>query len=781
MCRRNGWHVSSPRRDESACQINKPVRELVVFAPQNLIADAPFSRMDLVSCRNLLIYLEPDVQKKIIALFHFALNEGGYLLLGPSETIGRQANLFEPVTKKWRILRRIGPSRAERVEFPIATDPELPGHVRRPQETASTRPISFAELTQRLVLEEIAPAAVLINRKYEILYFQGPTTRYLDVPPGEPTQDLLKMARDGLRTKLLVGIRKAIDEGQPVPLTDVQVRRDGGYVPITVVIKPVRSPKAAEGLLLVIFQDAPAKELPPPTPASATDDALTRHLENELRATKEDLQSNIEEMESSNEELKASNEEIMSMNEELQASNEELETSKEELQSLNEELSTVNTQLQEKVEELEGANNDMANLLHCTDIPTLFLDADFRIRRYTPAITRLLNLIPTDLGRSIRDITRKFTDGDLLSDAAEVLRQLTPREKEVQTEDGRWWVRRIVPYRTTDNRIEGVVLTFVDVTQVKQADKQSRLLATLLIDSNDAIIVYDLEGRITIWNRGAARLYGYPEAEALQMNIQQLIPRKVLSEFSSVWSRLQRGERIDRWETQCIAKDGRLLSVLCTATLLTDEAGQNVAIAKTDWDVTDLIRTRATLEEEVKRRTSAMHEQQEQLRAILNTATDAIVTIDEKGIMQMANPATERLFGFTAAEMIGQNVSMLMPSPYREEHDGYLARYLKTGEARIIGKGREVEGRHKDGTIFPVDLAVSRVNHRGLFTGIVRDIRQRKALEREIVEIALLEQQRIGQDLHDDCGQELTALGLLAGTCSSRWRGPHRTRSRSPA
>jgi two-component system CheB/CheR fusion protein len=750
------------KTDESSYQISKLVRELMVFAPQNLVADAPFSKLDLVSCRNLLIYLEPEVQKKVITLLHFALNEGGYLFLGPSEKIGRHTDLFEPVSKKWRIFRRIGGHRTERIEFPITAKLELPRQLKPLAESAPAHAFNLAELTQRLVLEELAPAAVLINRKFEILYFMGPATRYLDVPPGEPTQDLMRMARDGLRTKLRGAIHKAMHDGQAVQLTDVQVRRNGGYVPITVAIKPVQSRKAANGLLLIVFQDVPEGISPPRAHKPGPEDSIVRQLEFELRATKEDLQSTIEEMESSNEELKASNEEVMSMNEELQAANEELETSKEELQSLNEELSTVNNQLQDKVEELEAANNDMTNLLNCTDLATVFLDTNFRIRRFTPVTTQLLNLISTDLGRPLGDIAQKFTDAELLPDAAKVLRQLTPHEKEVQTEDGRHWVRRIVPYRTTDDRIEGVVLTFTDVTRIKQADKQARLLATILGDSNDAVFVHDFEGRITTWNRGAERLYGYTEAEALQMNVRQLIPQELLHETAANWARLHKGERVDLWETRRIAKDGRIVDVVNTATPLIDDTGQPVAIAKTDWDVSNLAKTRANLEAEVKRRTEALQEQRERLHAILSHAPDAIITIDQAGIMQTVNPTAERLFDYAAAEMIGQNVTMLMPPPYQEEHDGYLARYLRTGEAHIIGRGREVQARHKDGTIIPVDLTVSPVGNMGLFTGIIRDIRHRKALEREIVEIAVLEQQRIGQDLHDRTGQELAALGLLA-------------------
>ncbi|HEY7311451.1 MAG TPA: chemotaxis protein CheB [Gemmataceae bacterium] len=621
------------RVDESSYQVNKQVREPVTFAAQNLIADAPFSKMDLISCRNLLIYLEPDVQQKVLTLLHFALNEGGHLFLGPSETIGRQIDLFEPVSKKWRFFRRIGVSRPERVEFPITAREERPGRVRQPGEPGGERPVNVAELTQRLVLAELGPAAVLVNRKYEILYYLGPTGRYLDQPTGEPTKNLLMLAREGLRTKLRAAVHKALRDNEPAVLTDIQVKRNGGdYHPVTVRIKPVPAPRSAEGLLLITFHDQPDTGPAPPLLPPTTEESIARQLENELRITKEDLQTTIEEVESANEELKASNEEVMSMNEEMQSANEELETSKEELQSLNEELNTVNNQLQEKVQELETTNNDMTNLLNSTDVATVFLDSEFRIKRFTPASTQLFNFVASDLGRPVGNIKARFNDPDLLSNAGQVLQRLTAQEKEVFTEEGGCWSRRIVPYRTSDHRVEGVVITFVDITERQRAAEQ------------------------------------------------------------------------------------------------------------------------------------ALRDRQERLQVVLDTAVDAIITIDPHGIIQSVNAATERMFGYKAGELIGHNVKILMPPPYKDEHDDYLARYRQTGQKHIIGIGREVQGRRKDGSLFPVDLAVSEITDHGQrsFTGMLRDLSARKVLEQEVLEVATMEQQRIGQELHDTSAQELTALGLLA-------------------
>lgn len=742
--------------------MNKPVREVVTFAAQNLIADPPFSKMDLVSCRNVLIYLEPEIQKRIIPLLHFVLNEGGCLFLGPSETIGRHIDLFEPISKKWRIYRRIGPSRLERVEFPISARVEPAGLKRAQALAGEARPGRFAELAQRVLLEEFVPAAVLINRKYEILYFFGPISRYLDVPSGEPTQDLMAMAREGLRTKLRAATNQASRDGETVTVGDVRVKRSDGYHPVTVTVKPVQRPRDAEGLLLITFADSAEGAPAPVVPVSDAEDSVVRQLEFELRATKEDLQSTIEELESANEELKGSNEEVMSMNEELQSANEELETSKEELQSLNEELSTVNNQLQEKVEDLETANNDMANLLNCTDVATVFLDGSLCIKRFTPATSRLFNLIATDVRRPIGDITKKFTDDALLHDAAQVLRDLMPQEQEVYTEDGRWCIRRILPYRTTDNRIEGVVITFSDVTELKRAGKRAQLLSTFLMVSIDAFTVHEFDGRILVWNRGAEQMYGYSEAEALRLNALRLIPEELHAELRVVWGRLRQGESVDSWESQRLTKDGRVIDVWVTASALMDETGRPVGIAKVERDVTERKKALVQLEQEVERRTAALRENEERLRAILYAIDESIITIDQSGTIESVNPAAERMFGYGAAEMVGQNIKLLMPPPYRDEHDNYISRYLQSGVKHVIGIGLEVEAQRKDGSCLPVDLSVSEVKGQGLFTGILRDITRRKELEREVVEIATLEQQRIGQNLHDDCGQDLTALGILA-------------------
>jgi len=815
------------RVSESSYQVCKQLREIVTVARQNLLADAPFSKLDLVVCRNLLIYLELDVQKKVLSLLHFALLDGGSLFLGSSETIGRSVDLFESLSTKWRIYRRIGPTRANNLQFPTIL---LEGHPIKWPTLQLAPPLKLAELTQNALLHRFALACVVINRNYEVLHFAGPTESYLVQPTGPPTHDLLALARPGLESKLRVVIQRAIRENAPQRISDVLIHHAKITRRVNIDVESLNGSKQTDGLLLVSFKEQPnsASETPTAdkeqTPTGQPD--IVRQLEQELETTREDLQGMIDQLESSNEELKASNEEIMSMNEELQSANEELETSKEELQSLNEELSTVNNQLHDKVLELEITSNDIINLFNCTDIATLFLDSTFRIRRFTPAATNLFKFIATDVGRSIRDIVKHFADNEMLRDAEQVLHKLAPREVEVRTEDGIWYIRRIVPYRTQDNRIDGVVITFVDITHRKrdeeaQRDNERRLAAeltamTLLHELVARLLVCHqlgpaleevLNATITVMraDMGNVQLLN-PSTSHMEIVAQRGFKQDFLDHFSAidndtesvcglalknrtrvVIEDVQKDDFSETYlqiaaaagyravqSTPLLSRDGVVLGMLSThyrephrptdrdLQILNLYARQAADFIERQQKDEALNRLNKSLEAQVAERTQTLRDREERLASILNTAADAILTINHEGIIQSANPATERLFGYTAGEMRGQNVKMLMPSPYHEEHDGYLARYLQTGERRIIDIGRDVEARRKDGSVFQVGLAVSEIKHLGLFTGILHDISKHKQLEREVVEIASLEQRRIGHDLHDTVAQELTALNLLA-------------------
>lgn len=458
--------------ENNAYRVNRQLRESVTFAAQNLVSDPPFSRMDLISCRNLLIYVQPPVQGKILALLRFALRPGGYLFLGNSETLGRGKPDFEIVSEKWRIYRSVGGKRGARMEIPLAADDARPDREAVTPGPGMPRRPRAGELAQRVLLDSYAPASVLITPRYEVLYFHGATGRYLELPAGEPTRDLLSLARESLCTKLRSVVRKALKDGVTATAT-ARLHRDGGTCRIRLTARPVRTEAYNDKLTLVNFEDL-ARQAPEP---EDDDEPLVQQLEAELRTTRTELQTTVEELESSNEELRASSEEAMSMNEELQSTNEELETSKEELQSLNEELTTLNDQLQQKVGELQTANDDLDNLFAATNVATLFLGADYRVQRFTPAAARLYKLIASDQGRPLSDVSHKVDDAELFEDIAAVRSGAEPREREVRADDGRWYIRRILHYQGRQ-RTSGIVVTYGDVTQLKSASEALRIHAS---------------------------------------------------------------------------------------------------------------------------------------------------------------------------------------------------------------------------------------------------------------------------------------------------------------
>ena len=462
--------------EERGYRIGKEIREMVTLATQNLIMDPPFTKLDLLICRNLLIYLTSDLQKKLLPLFHYSLNPGGVLFLGSAETVGSASGLFVPLEGKGRFYqRKESTTRVEPVEFPTAFLPPLNSH---PAVSAIESEASLQTLVDDILLREFCPAAVLTNEQGNILYIKGRTGQYLEPAAGQVNWNLYAMARDGLRDELPGLCQRAILQTPPQAITrrGLRIRTNGDYRIVDLTVRALREPAALYGKLLVIFADVPM----PPTvkrrgkavkPDVSADSA---HLEEEAQQLRETLQTTREEMQTSQEELKSANEELQSTNEELQSTNEELTTSKEEMQSLNEELQTVNAELQAKVEELSRANNDMKNLLNSTDIATLFLDGALHVRRFTTPAARLIKLIPGDVGRPITDIAADLLYPTLTEDVTEVLQTLAFKEKPVTTRDGRWFTARIMPYRTLDNRIDGVVMTFFDITTQKLLEGELR-------------------------------------------------------------------------------------------------------------------------------------------------------------------------------------------------------------------------------------------------------------------------------------------------------------------
>jgi two-component system CheB/CheR fusion protein len=510
--------------EDSIYRVRQELRERVVFAPQNVLQDPPFSRLDIVTCRNLLIYLEPEVQRRVLSLLHFGLREGGALFLGTSETAGAEA-FFEPIDKKARIFRRVGPTRHGSADFPLPRaliDDSQRGVLHAASESRTAPRPSMAQLTTRALLQTHTPPAVTIDRDFRIVYYHANTEPYLAAPRGEPTRDLMSLARDSLRGAIRSAVHRAVGENAPVTVTEAWIEKaPGQQVRVAVHVSPLEVKSPSEHYV-VSFQERgdlhPVHAQPAAAGAEGGNGGVA--LNSELVRVRDELQSTVEELQTSNEELKASHEELVSTNEELQSANEELETSREEMQSLNEELSTVNSQLHAKMEEHQAARNDLTSLLTSTDIAVVFLDTRLRIRRYTPAVCELFDLIGTDIGRPLADLHRKFDDPALDEDVRAVLNRLVPAERNVVAANDRRYLRRVLPYRTDDNRIDGVVITFHDITQTKIAEDALRVseeqLRTLVESISDyAIIMLDADGRVSMWNTGAHYLLGYTEKEAL--------------------------------------------------------------------------------------------------------------------------------------------------------------------------------------------------------------------------------------------------------------------------
>ncbi len=579
---------------DGSYQVSKELRDMVVFAPHNVLRDPPFSRLYLVSCRNFLIYLETDAQQKIIALCHFALRQGGYLFLGNAETIGRHEDLFETVSKKCRIYRRLGSTRHDLIEYPPPRDQSETRNWEKASPPGPEPTASAAEMARRALLEHFAPASVLIDNRGRVLYFHGMTGDYLGNPPGEPTRDLLTMARDGLAVQLRAAIREA-SHGNKSVTVNARIRASKGDRPVAMTVMPLpASPQG--GFLLVSF--APVAPLPDSSPVpireDATDVSTSEHaLREELRATRAELQSTIKNQETTNEELKAANEEAISMNEELQSINEELQTSKEELQSFNEELNTVNSQLQHKIGELESMTDDLNNLLAGSETPILFLDEKFRIRWFAPATRELFDFVASDIGRPIAHLARKFEDESLLQDVETVLKKLSPIEVEVASSAGRWYVRRVLPYRTQDNRIAGVVVTFIDITDRKRAADEiddARIFAETIVRTvQHPLLVLDSDLHVRTANTAFRELFAVFNEEPKGKLIFDLgtgewkdpplrgLLEKVLSE----------DEEIHNFEfEQDFHSTGRRSMVL-TATKLSQEGGLKGLILLAIEDITE--------------------------------------------------------------------------------------------------------------------------------------------------------------------------------------------------
>lgn len=503
----------------SQFHIKKEIREMLIFAPQSLVKDPPFTKLDMISCRNLLIYFNSELQKRIIPLFQYSLLPNGILFLGSSETISGFVDLFSIKDKKWKFYERRDSiySIQPYIEFPVNRTKN--NNIEIPIKNIEVKNIQH--IAESILLQSYSPNCVIISENGNIIYIHGKTGKYLELSDGEAKMNIFDMAREGLQQELSSMIRKVKTVKKSLTVEGIKVKLNGSSQLIKLTVKPISEPKIMEGSLLIIFEDIALQKKTTSKVKINIDkksEKIIKELERELKSSKENLRTAIEELETSNEELKSTNEEMQSSNEEMQSSNEELETSKEELQSLNEELITVNTELQNKNDELSTINNDMKNLLDSIDIPTIFLDNNLNIKRFTYHATKVVNLINSDIGRPINHIATNLKYENLIEDAKEVLRTLIYKETELETKDNLWYQMRILPYRTMSNLIDGVVITFSDITKLKNANNEisklnneiqiSRDFSNNIIETlSESLLILDNNLKVVSANRSFYNLF----------------------------------------------------------------------------------------------------------------------------------------------------------------------------------------------------------------------------------------------------------------------------------
>jgi two-component system CheB/CheR fusion protein len=648
------------RREENCYRIRKELREMVLFAAHNLLSDAPFSRVDLVACRNLLIYLKRPAQLQVFDIFHFALRAGGLLFIGGAETADLARTLFIPLDVRHRLyVRRSTPRPGWKIPtLPLRTPPAprapepvirtsamrvmsrvaVQGAADQSEESSFSiqerRSVLFGELHLKL-LEEYGPPSVVVNEAYNIVHLSQNAGRYLTFRAGEPSTNLITVIHPQLRVELRTALFRASQSNQSITVSDQRVDLEGGSEVLTLHVRPVHASDAAHGFFVILFEKQTGTV--PRQNLTEQRETADRELGDEVQRLKEQLNATVEQSEASNEELQASNEELQAMNEEMRSAAEELETSKEELQSVNEELTTVNHELKEKVEEGSRVNSDLQNLISATDLGIIFLDRQLRIQRFTPPAREIFNLQPNDLGRPIADITHKLEYDRLIEDAHEVLERLTPVEHEVLASNARHFLARTAPYRTADDKISGVVLTFIDITARRRAEdalraSEQRLQLVLETDAV-GVLFFDKSGTVIHANEVFLKITGYTraEVEARLLTWQRMTPPEFVAESQHQLRKMAETGRIGPYEKQYLMADGSRRWMLFAGRDLGDGTISEFCI-----DITD--RKKA----EAERQASG-----QRFRTLFELVPVAVYTTDAEGRIDEFNPRAVELWGRT--------------------------------------------------------------------------------------------------------------------------------------
>jgi two-component system CheB/CheR fusion protein len=715
-------------KQESAWQVNRELREMCLFSSHSFIRDPPFSRLDLISCRNVMIYLGQELQRKMIPLFHYALRPDGYLFLGPSENALSHGELFGTVDKKHRIFQRKETRPRPAVEFPLADI----GRAKLPVEKLpESEERELSRRLERVILQRYRPACVAVKENGDAVYFSGRLSRYLEQPTGSPDANVVNMAREGLRVPLRAALHRAVATRERVVHKLVSVQTNGSLSQVDITVEPILEFQAAN-LYMIVFEDAAPATMPPLGNATVSDAGsgeAIRHLEDELRAAQEHAQAIFEELESSNEELQ-------SANEEYQSTNEELETSKEELQSFNEELGTVNSELNRRVEELDHANSDLQNLLASTHIATVFLDRELRIKTFTPAAGSVFRLIAGDVGRPITDLAAQFTGLDPARDVKHVLETLTERERQLTGTGGRHYQLRILPYRTVKNVIDGVVLTFTDVTQLKEANQQAQdaeaFSENIIRTVREPLVVLDGALCVDTANQSFYDVFQVSPADTLGKLFYELgdgqwdIPdlRLLLGEVLP-----QKKALLGFQVEHAFPLIGEKTMLLNAREILQREGEKRLVLLAIE-DITER---------------SAAEKSQARLAAIVESSDDAIISNNLDGMITSWNKGAQRLFGYSAEEATGRPVSMLIANGREDEYTPILERI----RYRESIDRNETVARRKDGSLVDISLSVSPIlDEHGKIIGasrIARDITESRRAEQERLELAATERALVSE------------------------------------